>query len=407
MAVGSPTALSFSILIRSVQFRNIRHRCYSPAMEVALKTARGLVTVARRRGPGYFGYLLSGVAVPRAAYDVGWSSAAPALCQGVFAAATEFAGRRPDEHELASAGWLSGPVPAAVDPVDAGEAEALMDAAHRSGIAGLCRAFDSLGCDRDGRLGFTDRRDARRFSRTSLFFAAARDRDRSAFNRRFGTHVLTEATARRLIADAKAKVPEGYRNYAPIDFGGGLTIGQVASTDSGTGRWAFFNQHVVSSLVRGKRVLDLGSNNGSMPLMMLRAGASRVVGVEYTPAIADFARLNARILAWRDICRYDIDIRTGDMRMFLTDDLGEFDVVTAFCSLYYLPEADMVRIIECAAQQRAVLVLQANDAIDNLPARRADLQRLMRANGYSDLSVYAPAGFTRPLLVGRPERAAA
>jgi hypothetical protein len=43
----------------------------------------------------------------------------------------------------------------------------------------------------------------------------------------------------------------------------------------------------------------------------------------------------------------------------------------------------------------------------NLPARRADLQRLMRTNGYSDISVYAPAGFTRPLLVGRPERAAA
>ena len=32
-------------------------------------------------------------------------------------------------------------------------------------------------------------------------------------------------------------------------------------------------------------------------------------------------------------------IRTGDMRLFLTEDLGSFDVVTAFCSLYYLPEA--------------------------------------------------------------------
>jgi 2-polyprenyl-3-methyl-5-hydroxy-6-metoxy-1,4-benzoquinol methylase len=366
-----------------------------------------LVTVARRRGPGYFSYLLSGVVVPRAAYQVGWSPAAPALCQGFFAAATELAAHRPEEHELASAGWLSGPVSAPADPIDVSAAEALMDSAHRSGIAGLRRAFDSLGCDRDGRLRFTDRRDARKFSRTSMFFAAARDRDRSAFNRRFGTELLTEASARRLLAETKAKVPEGYRNYAPIDFGGGLTIGQIASTDSGTGRWAFFNQHVVGSLVSGKRVLDLGANNGSMPLMMLRAGARRVVAVEYTPAIADFARLNARILAWRDICRYDIDIRTGDMRMFLTGELGEFDVITAFCSLYYLPEADMARIIERAARQRAVLILQANDAIDNLPARRGDLERLMRANGYADVTLHAPTGFTRPLLVGRPERAAA
>jgi hypothetical protein len=376
-------------------------------MPSALQKARGLVTVARRRGPGYFGYLLSGVAVPRAAYQVGWSPDAPALFQGVFAAATELAARRAEHHELVAAGWLSGPASPAAEPIDAGAAEALMDTAHRSGIAGLRRAFESLGHDHDGRLRFTDPRDARKFSRTSLFFLAARDHDRGAFNQRFGTDLLTETTARRMIAAAKAKVPEGYRDYAPIDFGGGLTIGQIASTDSGTGRWAFFNQHVVGSLVSGKRILDLGSNNGSMPLMMLRAGAGRVVAVEYTPAIADFARLNARILAWRDICSYDIDVRTGDMRMFLTGDLGEFDVVTAFCSLYYLPEADMARTIERAAQMRAVLVLQANDAIDNLPARRGDLERLMRANGYSDVTLHAPTGFTRPLLVGRSNRDAA
>src|SRR5687768_13951174 len=105
-------------------------------MPSALQKARGLVTVARRRGPGYFGYLLSGVAVPRAAYQVGWSPDAPALFQGVFAAATELAARRPEHHELVAAGWLSGPASPAAEPIDAGAAEALMDTAHRSGIAG-------------------------------------------------------------------------------------------------------------------------------------------------------------------------------------------------------------------------------------------------------------------------------
>ena len=181
-----------------------------------------------------------------------------------------------------------------------------------------------------------------------------------------------------------------------------MTVGQVASTDSGTGRWDFFNANVVAPLVHRKRVVDLGSNNGSLPLMMARAGAATVLGIEGTAAIADFARLNAQILAWRDIRNYDLQIRTGDMRLFLTEDLGSFDVVTAFCSLYYLPEPDMAAVIRKAASMRAVLILQANDAIDNLPAKREDLSRLLCENGYPSVTIYAPPGFARPLLVGMP-----
>jgi SAM-dependent methyltransferase len=237
-----------------------------------------------------------------------------------------------------------------------------------------------------------------------VHFNAARDQDRRAFNRHFGASLLTEASARQALDELQAQVPAGYRDYAPIDFGCGLTIGQIASTDSGTGRWDFFNGKIVGPLVKGKRVLDLGSNNGSLPLMILRAGARDVVALELTPAIAEFARLNARILAWRDMRSYDIEIRTGDMRLFLTEDLGTFDVVTAFCSLYYLPEQDMARIIHKAASMDAVLILQANEAVDNLPAKTLELHRLMRDNGYSEISVHTPAGFARPLLVGHTHR---
>ena len=160
-------------------------------------------------------------------------------------------------------------------------------------------------------------------------------------------------------------------------------------------------------IVAGKRVLDLGSNNGSMPLMMLRAGASEVVAIERTPQIAEFARFNARVLAWRDMRPYAMEVLDGDMRLFLTSDLGRFDVVTAFCSLYYLPEADMARIIAKAAAMGATLVLQANEAIDNLPARAAILERLMVSNGYPYVRVHAPSGFARPLLVATAATAVA
>jgi hypothetical protein len=87
------------------------------------------------------------------------------------------------------------------------------------------------------------------------------------------------------------------------------------------------------------------------------------------------------------------------MRLFLSEDLGSFDVVTALCSLSFLPEADMARIIQRAASMNAVLILRANDGIDSLPAKTLDLHRLMHDNGYPEVQVYT-RGVTQPLLVG-------
>jgi len=53
-----------------------------------------------------------------------------------------------------------------------------------------------------------------------------------------------------------------------------------------------------------------------------------------------------------------------------------------------------------AASMRAALVLQANDAITNLPASTEDLERLMLANGYKTVRVFRAPQFSRPLLVG-------
>lgn len=370
-----------------------------------MRVPRGVATVARRRGLGYFGYLLRGVALPTAAYRFVWGPSAPPIAQGVFAAASELAGRPPGETELTLLGLTAalGPVTPAAR-VNPEEVEQLLDRAHAAGITGLAKSFRRLVRAPDGSLRFGDLSAARKYRMGSLAFAATRDADRRAFNEVFGASLLTEDRARALLRRLKARVPRGYREYAPIDFGAGLTVGRIVSTDSGTGRWEFFNRRVVAPLVAGRRVLDLGSNNGSMPLMMLRAGAREVVAIEYTPAIADFARLNAQILSWRDIRRYNMQVVTGDMRLFLSEDFGRFDVVTAFCSLYYLPEADMTAIIRKAASMDATLILQANEAIENnLPGRTLDLHRLMRENGYPDVAVHSPRGFARPLLVGRTQ----
>ena len=342
-----------------------------------MRALSGIGTVVKRRGLGYLGYLLTGVTAPRLAYALVWGPEAPSPMRKLFRrASNRFARTVPIDQSLdfdRSAGWT----------------EEVMDRAHAAGLTGLrhgvAAPLTSL----------------RRHADRGAAFAAERDADRCAFNERFNRSILTEASARQLQRELRARVTD-YHDYAPIDFGGGLTIGQVASSDSGTGRWEVFNGAVVAPLVRGRRVLDLGSNNGSMPLMMLRAGARSVVGIEGSPEIADVARLNAKILAWRDIRSYDIRIVTGDMRLCLTEDFGPVDVVTAFCSLYYLPVEDMARVIAKAAAAGATLVLQSNEAIDNLPAKAATLRRLMEENGYPVVEMHEFPGFTRPLLIGRP-----
>jgi SAM-dependent methyltransferase len=363
---------------------------------------RGIVTVARRRGVGYFGYLLTGFAFPNALYRFAWGPSAPGVNRRLFEAAGRLRAPRATVATLREADLVPEPhTPLSTSPLSEEDAAILMDRAHVAGITGVRTGFKTGAVGPDGRARFGDLPGARFHKTRGAYFLAERDKDRSAYNARFGTALLTESEARTALRALKAKVPEGYRDYAPIDFGGGLTVGRFASTDSGSGRWDFFNGRIVRPLIAGRRVLDLGSNNGSMPLAMLRAGAKEVVAVEFTPAIADFARTNAKILAWRDMRNYRIEVLTGDMRMFLTEDLGGFDVVTAFCSLYYLPEEDMARIIGKAAAMNASLVLQANDAIFNLPAQTTQLRRLMVDNGYPDVEVHAFPGFARPLLVGR------
>jgi 2-polyprenyl-3-methyl-5-hydroxy-6-metoxy-1,4-benzoquinol methylase len=162
----------------------------------------------------------------------------------------------------------------------------------------------------------------------------------------------------------------------------------------------FFDQRTIAPLIAGKRVLDLGSNNPSLPVTMLRAGAREVVAVEFMPPAVEVSGPNARILSWRDVHPYDIQVLSGDMRLFLTEDLGSFDVVTALCSLSFLQEPDMARIVHTAASMNAVLILQANDEIDSLPAKTLDLHRLMRDNGYPEVQVHTREGITQPLLVG-------
>jgi hypothetical protein len=63
----------------------------------------------------------------------------------------------------------------------------------------------------------------------------------------------------------------------------------------------------------------------------------------------------------------------------------------------------MGTIIRHAAGMGATLVLQSNEAAENIPASRAArLKELMEQNGYVDVRLHAFGEFARPILVGVP-----
>lgn len=387
----------------------------------ASRLLRGVRTVVRRRGVAYLPGVLREHVPPRIAYRLlcaGGSGALLSATERAWAAGDRLSGAgSPDrvaarlrgvERQLVAAGApQEGARPFTredVTPDRTRELDRLLNAIHRTGLTGLRHSLDELVIGNDGRLGFRRLAGLRAGRARGIRFMIERDRDRTAVNARFGTRLLTEAGVRREKEAIRQRLPAGwYRDYAPIDFGGGLSVGMFPSTDSGTGRWAFLNGPVLTPLVSGRRVLDLGSNNGSLPLMMLRAGAREVVAVEQSPVLADAARLYGRVFEWRDMREYAFRVHVGDMREWLTADWGAFDVVTAFCSIYYLPDDDQAAIVRKAAGIGATLVLQANEGATDIPgARTIALQELMARNGYEAAAVHTRDGFARPLLVATP-----
>jgi SAM-dependent methyltransferase len=416
-------------------------------------TLTGARTVARRRGLRYYAYLLHGYGWPALMQPVLFGAPRGVVASVVGALTADRAGgaavevvsapdgvvvRRQytdraafavDQQAFARLAALALAPP--VRAVDAARAvielgpftgqrleaghqparlESCLNRIHAAGVTGLGFERDDIWTGADGQPLWTGLGHARLHAVTRGFrFRYFRDRDRERFNQRFGTSILTERSARAALAECGAELKRStpYGGwYAGIDFGDGLAVGQFLGTDNGTGRWQYLNGRVVDPLVAGKRVLDLGSNNGSMAIMMLRAGAREVVGLELSPHYARAAELVRRVFEWKDMRDYPLTVENRSMLDILTEDWGTFDVVTAYCSLYCVEEEWMAQVVRKAAALAPVMVLQANMPKPGRQPHRpragsAFLRTLLETNGFPHVQEYGDYEYARPLLVGR------
>jgi hypothetical protein len=89
--------------------------------------------------------------------------------------------------------------------------------------------------------------------------------------------------------------------------------------------------------------------------------------------------------------------------------LGRFDLVTAFCTLYYLSAAAMVKTVRDLSQVTDTLALQCNtdhaveraDPATFIKASPSFNLELLRNNGFPNVTLIDRRGSNRPLLIAR------
>ena len=160
---------------------------------------------------------------------------------------------------------------------------------------------------------------------------------------------------------------------------------------------------------RGGKVLDLGANNGFNALEMLRAGAASATAVELDPHAIGQGMFLKEAYEWADNRQYDFQYIQGSHGDLPAFNLPKFDLVTAFCTLYYLEEQNMRDAVRYIRTLTDTLVLQCN--LDRLIQRKVEstykkasiefAREVLEQAGFRHVEVIAPSGYSRPLVIGR------
>ena len=238
----------------------------------------------------------------------------------------------------------------------------------------------------------------------SIAFLVERDRDTAKFNVAFGTNYLTHKRIRDTLR--KRAFPAADKLYASTYIGHGLHIGPLWDRATGFGRWHFLLKNKLR-LPKGSRILSLGVNNASIELHLLRAGAAEVIAYERDENYAAQGRFLAAACEWSDNQKYRLHYELADMQEAGNAE-GKFDCALALCSLYYLPEEEMRKVARAVAKLSPLFLLQCNireeiGREDPDQYRRASVEftvDLLRDAGFTSITVTAPKGYSRPLVLG-------
>ncbi len=253
-------------------------------------------------------------------------------------------------------------------------------------------------------VDFSSARDYRKCNRQ--IFRITCDRDTEKFNLAFDTKKLTYKRIQKMIKNKK--VPHIDDFYSPVYFGYGLRIGKIWNVNAGYGRWYFILKDSLPSF-SGKRILSLGVNNAFNEIQMLRNGAKEVIGVEIDSKNISQGNFIKESFEWADNNSYNFKYLQADMADIPTMNLGKFDMVLALCSLYYLDDNAITKLVNYISKITDTFVLQCNirkdigrDNLHSYEKASVDYAiNTLKGSCFVETRKITPPGYSRPLVIGQ------
>lgn len=206
--------------------------------------------------------------------------------------------------------------------------------------------------------------------------------------------------------------------YCPVDFGNGIvaedesTASKLDSKECGTTKWEYIIKKNLPNL-QGKRCLDIGCNNGITCINMARAGAREVIGIDNEEENSNYrffeqALFVKEALEWRCNTKYNIEYKKMNMVNLPDVDLGQFDVATALCCIYYNSKGDIEKLINHLFNISNYVLFQLNcsgvhpEDIEE-KSNPEWIKSLLTQAGFQNTKIICPEGYTHPIVVAFKE----
>jgi len=125
--------------------------------------------------------------------------------------------------------------------------------------------------------------------------------------------------------------------YQQVDFGNGIIAESRHSKLSGEHTWNYVKQLLPESL-KGKRILDLGSNAGLFCIKTAQMEAKEVIGIEKEPK---HLKQCAFLKEYFDV--KNVKFINGNLENLSNMGLGNFDIVLAIAVLYWVGRSNATK----------------------------------------------------------------
>lgn len=213
--------------------------------------------------------------------------------------------------------------------------------------------------------------------------------------------------------------------YQPVDFGDGLIAHVTTPPDwqespdldaiRGMAKWDFIVKRNIPD-VTGKRVLDVGCNNGVFSLQLAKNGASEVIGIDRDITITqkstdvlpkqniiEQANFVKHVFEIKDRKKYPIEYIVEDFSNINVSKFGRFDLIIALCVVYHQLR-DTPKIIKALSEMTDHLILQTTLLHPGELGYWADpyrLAELLNRSGFSKIEIDSPQNYSWPMIIGK------